>query len=92
MIFVVVSYDIQSNNRRSKVFKTLKNYGQWMQYSVFECQNISKEQFLHLRHKLEKEINKDEDSVRFYILCGDCEDKVIRIGGINLRDESVFFV
>jgi len=36
-MYVVISYDIPEDKRRTKIHKTLKSYGQWMQYSVFEC-------------------------------------------------------
>src|SRR5262245_458600 len=35
-VFVVISYDIADDKRRGRIFKALKNFGQWMQYSVFE--------------------------------------------------------
>ena len=90
-MFVIVAYDIQDDKKRNKVFKTLKNYGQWMQFSVFECQNLSKENFLHMRNKVEKYINEKKDSIRYYILCDNCYEKVIRIGGVKECDETIFF-
>ena len=33
-----------------------------------------------------------QDSIRFYFLCRCCQDKVERIGGETVRDETVFFV
>ena len=90
-MFVIVTYDIQDDKKRNKIFKILKNYGQWMQFSVFECQNLSKENFLHLRNKVEKYININNDSIRYYILCENCQNKVIRLGGVKERDESIFF-
>jgi len=32
-----ISYDITSNKLRSKIEKTLKNYGLRIQYSIFQC-------------------------------------------------------
>ncbi|MEX0269390.1 CRISPR-associated endonuclease Cas2, partial [Leptolyngbyaceae cyanobacterium UHCC 1019] len=34
---LVISYDISEDKRRTKIHKILKSYGQWMQFSVFEC-------------------------------------------------------
>lgn len=34
--FIVVSYDVVDDRRRTKVMKTLKNFGAHVQYSVFE--------------------------------------------------------
>ncbi|MBD0264098.1 MAG: CRISPR-associated endonuclease Cas2 [Tolypothrix sp. Co-bin9] len=87
---VVVSYDISEDKRRTKIHNTLKSYGQWMQYSVFEC-DLTETQYAKLRARLSKLIKPDQDSIRFYFLCGCCKDKVERIGGENLRDETIFF-
>jgi len=82
-MYLVISYDIQSDRRRTKIHKTLKNYGSWIQYSVFEC-DINKMDYLRLRHQLEKLIDADgEDSLRFYLLCEECKRKIERIGGIT---------
>ena len=88
---VVVSYDIPEDERRTKIHKILKSYGQWMQYSVFEC-NLTEMQYAKLRSRLNKLIKPEQDSIRFYFLCRCCQDKVERIGGETVRDETVFFV
>lgn len=88
-MFVVVSYDISEDKRRTKIHSILKSYGQWVQYSIFEC-NLTDTQYAKLRSRLAKVI-KTEDSVRFYFLCACCQGKVERIGGEQPRDESIFF-
>ena len=88
-MFVVVSYDISEDKRRTKIHSILKSYGQWTQYSIFEC-NLTETQYAKLRSRLAKVI-KTEDSVRFYFLCACCQGKVERIGGEQPRDESIFF-
>ena len=89
-MYVVISYDIPEDKRRTKIHKMLKSYGQWMQYSVFEC-SLTQTQYAKLRSRLSKVIKPDTDSIRFYFLCGCCQDKVERIGGEQLRDDSIFF-
>ena len=89
-MFVVVSYDVSEDKRRTKIHKMLKSYGQWMQYSVFEC-NVTATQYAKLRSRLSKVIKPDQDSIRFYFLCGCCQGKVERIGGEQVRDDSTFF-
>lgn len=37
MGFMVVAYDVPSDKRRTRLHKQLKNYGDPVQYSVFEC-------------------------------------------------------
>jgi len=89
-MYVVVSYDIPEDKRRTKIHSILKSYGQWMQYSVFEC-SLTDTQYAKLRSRLGKLIKPEEDSIRFYFLCGCCQGKVERIGGEPLRDDAIFF-
>jgi CRISPR-associated protein Cas2 len=88
---VVITYDIVEDKRRTKIHKVLKSYGQWMQFSVFECE-LSETQYARLRSRLGKLIKPEQDSIRFYFLCACCRDKVERIGGEQVRDDSIFFV
>lgn len=87
---VVISYDVAEDKRRTKIHKILKSYGQWMQYSVFEC-NLTETQYAKLRSRLNKLIKPEQDSIRFYVLCACCQAKVERIGGETIRDETIFF-
>lgn len=89
-MYIVISYDVPEDQRRTKIHKVLKSYGQWMQFSVFEC-DLTETQYAKLRSRLSKLIKPDQDSIRFYFLCSCCKDKVERIGGEQLRDETVFF-
>ncbi|MBD2313009.1 CRISPR-associated endonuclease Cas2 [Desertifilum sp. FACHB-1129] len=89
-MFVVVSYDISEDKRRTKIHKILKSYGQWVQYSIFEC-SLEPTDYARLRSRLQKLIQADTDSIRFYFLCGCCQGKVERIGGEMPRDEVAFF-
>lgn len=89
-MFVVISYDISEDKRRTKVHSLLKSYGQWMQYSVFEC-DLTKAQYAKLRDRASKLIQPETDSIRFYFLCECCHRKVERIGGEAVRDNTIFF-
>ncbi|MCS6805410.1 MAG: CRISPR-associated endonuclease Cas2, partial [Blastocatellia bacterium] len=44
-MFIVISYDVQEDKRRTRIHKALKSYGQWVQYSVFECE-LEKKDYL----------------------------------------------
>ncbi len=88
---VVVTYDISEDKRRTKIHKILKSYGQWMQFSVFEC-SLNDAEFTRLRLQLNKMIKPEQDSIRFYFFCACCQTKVVRIGGEKVRDDSIFFV
>ncbi len=90
-MYMVISYDISEDKRRTKIHNILKSYGQWMQFSVFEC-DLTDTQYAKLRARLSKVLKPDEDSIRFYFVCACCKDKIERIGGEIPRDESIFFV
>lgn len=91
-MFVVISYDIADDKRRGRIFKTLKNFGQWMQYSVFECE-LDRMNFLRLKDRLDRIIEADkDDSIRFYFLCENCKRQVERVGGEAQRREGAVIV
>ncbi len=89
-MYIVVSYDISEDKRRTKIHKILKSYGQWVQLSVFEC-HLTDTQYAKLRSRLSKLIQPNQDSVRFYFLCGCCQGKIERLGGEQPMDTTVFF-
>ena len=76
----VISYDIVSDRLRNKVVKTLKGYGERVQYSVFECK-ITGKQYERLYTELEKLMkNSTEDTIRIYHLCKNCQNDWNLIG------------
>ena len=81
-MLLIVAYDISDDKPRNKVFKILKDYGQWMQYSLFEC-DLTQEKYSELRSKLKKKINPREDSIKFYFVCSSCLDKSNTLGQDN---------
>lgn len=87
----VIAYDIPSDRRRTKVHKTLCGFGQWTQYSLFECHLTDKE-LVALRGKLDKLLEPERDSVRFYHICGACMAKAETIGSEKPAEERVFIV
>jgi len=66
-MFIIVSYDIPDDRRRTKVMKTLKNFGAHVQYSVFEC-DVDNNTYRRMQKKLNELINKKEDNLRYYVL------------------------
>ncbi len=71
-MLVLVSYDVctldkAGKRRLRRVAKTCLDYGQRVQNSVFECL-VDPAQWAALRASLLKESNPDEDSLRFYFL------------------------
>ena len=88
--FVIVSYDIRKDKRRNKIYKTLKNFGQRVQYSVFEC-DITRMEYLKLRSRLDALIEED-DNIRFYFLCEACQATIERIGGERPFPDDLFIL
>lgn len=80
-MFIIISYDIVDDRRRTKVMKLLKGHGTRVQYSVFEC-HLSQEQLERLARELKGAINLNTDSVRCYLLDADAVAR-IRIVGIG---------
>jgi CRISPR-associated protein Cas2 len=60
----LVCYDIRDDKRLRKVFKTMKDWGDHLQYSVFECQ-FTPTDLLRCRHELSEIINHANDQVLF---------------------------
>ena len=87
--FYVVAYDIPSNKRRTKVHKLLSGFGQWTQYSLFEL-FLSDKELVQLQNRLEKLLNAEKDSLRFYPLCAHCLKEVETIGSPPPEEPKVF--
>lgn len=88
--FVVVSYDIPEDRRRTKVMKTLKNYGAHVQYSVFECQ-LEETELRSLRRKLVKLVQQG-DSIRLYFIGRDDVQRIEVLGGGRASVERRIFL
>lgn len=78
-MWVVVIYDIRNSRRLSRVAKVMEGYGKRVQRSVFECQ-LELSHLKRLQREIENIINKDEDSVKYFRLCGKCFEKSFVLG------------
>ena len=63
----LVCYDISDDKRLRQVFKTMRGWGDHIQFSIFECQLTSKD-LVRLRAELSAIIHHDEDQVLFVLL------------------------
>ena len=86
----IVCYDVSDDKRRNRVHKALSGYGQWRQYSLFECY-LTRKQHLNLLSKIGK-LLKADDHLRVYQLCQSCEKRVDVIGGPKPEDPVVYLV
>ena len=79
MSFLMVAYDIPCHKRRTRLHKQLKNYGEPVQYSVFEFE-LTPKQRNSMMQVIKKQIKEKEDRVRVYELCGGCRAKAVILG------------
>lgn len=71
-MWVLVTYDVNTETkigrrRLRRLAKACESYGHRVQKSVFECQ-LDSATWARFRGRLLSEINKQEDTLRFYFL------------------------
>ena len=67
--------------------KALKDFGQHVQYSVFECE-LKETDYRRLRQRLKKLINPRQDNIRFYVLSQE-DLKKRRVCGVERGEVDV---
>jgi CRISPR-associated protein Cas2 len=67
------------------VAKACENYGQRVQFSVFECL-VDPAQWAELRHQLVEKIDLDHDSLRFYFLGANWKRRIEHVGAKTAYD------
>lgn len=90
-MFVMISYDVVDDKKRLKLMKFLKDYGDRVQKSVFEC-NLSPKTYNMVKRGVERIINKRKDRVRYYRICKGCVEKVEISGWGEVTEEEDFRV
>ncbi len=83
-MMVLITYDVNTETpagqkRLRKVAKACLNYGQRVQNSVFEC-IIDPARMKQLQISLEKLIDPEKDSLRYYYLGDDWRKRVEHVG------------
>lgn len=63
----LVCYDIAADKRRDRVFKICRNYGEHLQFSVFEC-DLAPSEKIQLERELNDVMKLDEDQALFVSL------------------------
>ena len=91
-MFVLVSYDVAVTNeggqrRLRRVAKACQDYGQRVQFSVFEC-IVNPAQWAILKDRLISEINPQADSLRFYYLGSNWKRRVEHVGAKEAIDQE----
>ncbi len=83
-MLVLVTYDVRTETKEGQkrlrdVAKVCENYGQRVQYSVFECL-VDPDQWVKIKQILIDRIKIDEDSLRFYFLGKNWKLRVEHVG------------
>ena len=83
-MMVVITYDVNTETNEGKrrlrqVAKQCVNYGQRVQNSVFEC-SLDAAQLVMLQSKLCDLIDNGKDSLRFYLIGNQYENKIQHFG------------
>ncbi len=83
-MLVLISYDVAVSTpggprRLRRVAKECTDFGQRVQYSVFECV-IDPSQWVRLKNNLESIIDPETDSLRYYYLGTKYKRKIEHIG------------
>ncbi len=83
-MLVLITYDVNTETeggkrRLRKIAKQCVNHGHRVQNSVFECV-LDTTQLRQLRIILEEIIDKEKDSLRYYMLGSNYKDKIIHVG------------
>ena len=81
---MLITYDVATSDsagrrRLRRVARACQDFGQRVQYSVFECQ-VDPAQWTMLRARLMDEIDESTDSLRFYRLGANWRSRVEHLG------------
>ncbi|GLI34313.1 CRISPR-associated endonuclease Cas2 [Desulforhabdus amnigena] len=89
---ILASYDISHPRRLQRVAKIMRDYGDRVLKSVFEC-HLSDADFQRMKERIEETIDHTEDCVRFYFVCDKCLGRVEVSGlGEGFVDEVEFII
>jgi len=89
-MFLVVSYDIADDKRRTRVAKKLKDFGVRVQYSVFEC-ILEQEKIDEMKQEVARLLD-EEDSVKIYYLCEACKKKINSYGEAGVTEDPAVYI
>jgi CRISPR-associated protein Cas2 len=91
-MLIVVSYDVPDDRRRTRLAHTPKDFGERVQYSVFECRLDERAGQEALRLRITRLIDPAEDSLRIYRLCLECDRQLEALGTAKRTDDPDLYV
>ena len=91
-MLVLVSYDVNTQNaegrkRLRNIARICQNWGQRVQFSVFEC-IVDPAEWAGLRNRLVTTMNLEKDSLRFYYLGANWKRRVDHVGAKPTLDQE----
>ncbi|GGF01080.1 CRISPR-associated endonuclease Cas2 [Stappia taiwanensis] len=89
-MLVLVTYDVRTSDaggpgRLRRVAKACRDYGQRVQFSVFEIE-VDPAQWTRLKARLEAAIDPEADSLRYYYLGANWQRRVEHVGAKPATD------
>ena len=90
-MFIIISYDIEKDRTRTRLAKTLKNFGPRVQKSVFEA-DVKPPELKRLRQHLAKVKLGEHDSIRLYEVCEGCKKKVQIWGVGEVTEDKPYYI
>jgi CRISPR-associated protein Cas2 len=87
----LVAYDIRNPRRLRRVAKVCADYGVRVEYSVFEC-DLTEEQFGSMWIDLVTEIDRSEDCILAYRICGSCVDRIKSLGQVTRPGKTLVYI
>ncbi len=90
-MLIIISYDIEKDKTRTRLAKKLKDFGPRVQKSVFEA-DVKAEELNKLRDMLGKVKLETEDSIRLYLICGECAGKVEIWGVGQVTKDATYYI
>lgn len=86
---MLITYDIANVRRLQRVARVMLDYGLRVQRSIFEV-DVSPAQFRHLRERTEAEMDFQEDGVKYFPLCKQCDYLWYVVGENQLYPDDSF--
>jgi CRISPR-associated protein Cas2 len=91
-MLVLVSYDVNTQDaegrkRLRNLAKLCQNWGQRVQFSVFEC-IVDPAQWAAVKGRLVRTMNQEKDSLRFYYLGANWKGRVEHVGAKPTLDQE----
>ena len=91
-MLVLVSYDVNTQNTEGRrrlrtIARICQNWGQRVQFSVFEC-IVDPAEWAGLRNRLVTTMDLEKDSLRFYYLGANWKRRVDHVGAKPTLDQE----